>query len=150
MSSISLSKFADKVNEVMPIIAREFLKQKVGKLFKVKLTMPQVIVLNMLARHGESKMTDLAHFINVTTAAMTGVVDRLVRDGYVKRASDPKDRRIIRIGLTARGSGLVDDIAAERKRMITRVFGMISQAERDNYLKILMHIREHLKDKKDK
>ncbi len=146
MSNISLAEFADKVDEIMPVIAREFLKQKVDNLFKVRLTMPQMIVLNMLDRHGESKMTDLAHFINVTTAAMTGVVDRLVRDGYVRRASDPKDRRIIRTALTAKGKRLVDDIAKERKRMMVKVFGMISQAEREAYLNILTHIQEHLKE----
>jgi len=89
-------------------------------------------------------MTDLAHFMNVTTAAMTGIVERLVRDGYVERMSDPNDRRTVKINITRKGERAVHRVAENRKKMTARIFGMITQAERDAYLKILMHIRDHL------
>lgn len=144
MSDISLAEFADRIEEMMPIIARESMKQDPGEFYKLKLTMPQFVILCFLSRQGEVKMSDIAQHTNVTTAAMTGIVGRLVRDGYVIRVSDPKDRRIIRIRLTTKGSRLVDKITQHRRHTIMNIFGKISQKERQDYLKILEHIKRHI------
>ena len=145
MTHLTLGEFSDKVGEIMPFIMREFVKHQSGEFYKTKITMPQFIVLESLHRHGELKMTDMANFMNVTTAAMTGVVDRLVRDGFATRMHDPDDRRIVKIHLTAKGLNTVKRVLDDRKKMTMKIFGMISQEERDNYLKILEHISDHLK-----
>jgi len=104
MANLSLSEFSDRIVEIMPAISREFYRKLTGEFYKMKITTPQFVVLEILSREGESRMTDLARLINVSTAAITGIVDRLVRDGYVARANDPDDRRIIRADLTLKGS----------------------------------------------
>ena len=147
MPNLSLSEFSDQVVEIMPVIAREFYKKQTGEFYKMKITMPQFVVLEILHREGQSRMTDLARLINVSTAAMTGIVDRLVRDGYVARASDPDDRRIIKVDLTAKGSRAVENIIDQRKQIFSRIFGVLSEDERDQYLKILISVRDRLLDK---
>lgn len=42
---------------------------------------------------------DLAQHANVTTGAITGVINRLERAGYVSRQPDPADRRRVRVVL---------------------------------------------------
>lgn len=145
MSRISPNKFADRLEAIMSAVARGFLKQQASVFFNVKVTMPQFIILDFLKKEGESKMTDIAHSLSVTTAAMTGIVDRLVREGYVVRVSDPKDRRIIRVRLTSQGEGVVKKVHCQRRKMIVNAFSKISSAEREKYLQILMHMTEHLK-----
>ena len=113
----------------------------------MKITMPQFVLLEILHREGQSRMTDLARLINVSTAATTGIVDRLVRDGYVARASDPSDRRIIKVDLTAKGSKAVKNIVDQRKQIFSKIFGVLSGDERDQYLKILRSVRDQLSDK---
>ena len=146
MKGVSVSEFADKVGEIMPVIAREFLRHQTEEFYRMKITPPQLIILELLHKLGESGMTDLAHILNVTTAAMTGIVARLVRDGYVVRASDPDDRRIVRVRLTSKGVRTVKNMLEYRKKMIVKIFSVISKNERDEYLKILEHIMEHLKE----
>ena len=146
MPQLSLSVFADRVSELMPYIMKEFMKSQAAEFYKLKMTMPQFFVLEFLGRLGECTMGGLAKHLNVTTAAMTGVVERLVRDGYVLRSSDPKDRRIVRIRPTAKGSRVVRDMIQKRKEISIRIFGMISQEEREQYLSILTHLKEHLQD----
>lgn len=145
MAAISVSEFADKINEIMPVIMREFIKQQTTAFYKEKITLPQFIILDVLNRQGRLHMSELAGIMNVTTAAMTGIIDRLVRDGYLERIPDPRDRRIIRVRLTARGNKVVKNVSQRRRQTIIKVFGKITQAERENYLNILMHIRDHLK-----
>jgi DNA-binding MarR family transcriptional regulator len=142
--SISLYEFADELNKIMPTIIKEFARRHANELYKGKITLPQFFILNYLHENGESKMTDLAHFVKVTSAAMTGVIDRLVKYKYVLRVSDPKDRRIIKIKLTVKGEEFIKKINQQRRSMVINIFGKISVAERDEYLKILTRIRDIL------
>jgi len=84
----------------------------------------------------------------VTTAAMTGIVDKLVRNSCVVRVNDPADRRIVKIKLMAKGESILKIIRDNEKKITMQIFGMISQKEREDYLKILLHIQEHIKEKK--
>jgi DNA-binding MarR family transcriptional regulator len=144
MPQISLSEFADKVSEIMPEIMKGFARRHGNELYKDKITFPQFLVLDFLNISGGTKMKDLAHFMYVTTAAMTGVVERLVRDGYVLRTYEPDDRRVIKIKLTPKGSGLVKKMNQQRRHMVLNIFGKISEADRKNYLRILAQIKDIL------
>lgn len=146
MSGLSLAEFADKVGEIMPVISRQFLKDQTKDFYKMKMTIPQLVLLDLLSRHGESNMSELARLMSVTTAAMTGVADRLVRDGYILRVSDPKDRRVVKVKLTAKGSGMVEKAGEHKKKIMMRIFGIISEKERGDYLKILTHIQKHIEE----
>ena len=76
---VSLHEFADRINDIMPIMIREFAKYQVNELSKGKITLPQFLILGFLEKSGEAKMSGLANFMAVSTAATTGTVDRLVR-----------------------------------------------------------------------
>lgn len=144
MSAMSISEFADRINEIMPFIMRDFLRRQTAEFYKMKITIPQFAILDYLKRQAEQKMTDIAKIMNVTTAAMTGAIDKLVRYGYVKRAEDPRDRRVIRVKLTRKGEGLVNRLIEQRQRVLINMFGKISEKEREDYLRILTHIKERL------
>ena len=150
MEQFSLLEFADKINDILPVIMREFANRQTNELYKGKITLPQFLILEFLSKKGESKMKDLAIFMKVTTAAMTGIVDRLVRYSYVARSYDPGDRRIIKIAMTVRGQKLVKKINEQRRQMVLKIFGKISEADRQDYLRILMQIKDILiKEDKD-
>lgn len=144
MAILSITEFADRVSEVMPAIMKEFLKSQAGGFHKMKITLPQFAIMDILDREKEANMTDLAKAMSVTTSAMTGVVDRLVRDGYVVRSHDIKDRRIIHIKLTSKGTKTVRTAIEDRKRATIKMFAVITPEEREKYLSILEHIKEHL------
>lgn len=149
MDNMPLSEFADKMSEFMPVIMKEFGK-RVTEIYKGKITFPQVLIMDFLNKNGKSKMTDIAQFMGVTTAAMTGIVGRLVKSGYVARLHDPEDRRIIKIKPTAKGSDLVKKVNTQRKQMIINMFGKITEKDRDTYMKIVMQIHNTLNEEHGK
>lgn len=144
MSGMPVEQFADNINEVMPVIVKEFTRRQANELYKGKITLQQLFILELLFRRGELKMSALAQYMRVTTANMTGLIERLVRDGYAQRAYDPKDRRIINIGLTSKGQELVKKVSNQRRAMVIKIFGRLSEADRREYLRILMNIRDIL------
>ncbi|MDD4182475.1 MAG: MarR family transcriptional regulator [Candidatus Omnitrophica bacterium] len=146
---ISLEAFADKLNEIMPLAFKELTKKLTMELHKNKITLPQFFVLEFLSREGGSKMTELAHFMNVTTAAMTGIVDRLVREEYIERIYDKNDRRIIKVKLTNAGNILVRKTCERKQQMIIKIFEKISEADREHYLRILKQVNKILLEESD-
>jgi DNA-binding MarR family transcriptional regulator len=49
--------------------------------------------MHFLHSYGAMPAGRLAELTGLTTAAVTGIIDRLEEAGYVRRANDPKDRR---------------------------------------------------------
>jgi DNA-binding HxlR family transcriptional regulator len=55
--------------------------------------------LNIVALTGPMTAGELARQTGLTTASITGVLDRLVEGGFVRRERDPKDRRRVIVNL---------------------------------------------------
>jgi DNA-binding MarR family transcriptional regulator len=49
--------------------------------------------LDIIYRYGPMPAGRLAELTGLTTGAVTGIIDRLEKAGYVRRLNDPKDRR---------------------------------------------------------
>ena len=60
--------------------------------------------LDVLDWAGPITAGELARHVGITSGAVTGVIDRLERIGFVRRASDPRDRRRVIVQLE-----LIDD-----------------------------------------
>lgn len=58
--------------------------------------------LDIIQRLGRITAGELAHHTGLTTGAVTVVIDRLERAGYVARSRDPSDRRKVLVELTDR------------------------------------------------
>lgn len=144
MTEAALKEFADKINQIMPVFVKEFTKTNAGLLLKEQLSFSQFLILQLLYSEGESKMTTLARFMRVTTAAITGIVDRLVRGHYLVRVDDSHDRRIIKVKLTPKAQGVVRKINQERRKLVINIFSKISEQDRKDYLRIVTQIKDIL------
>ncbi|MFA5388349.1 MAG: MarR family transcriptional regulator [Candidatus Omnitrophota bacterium] len=144
---VSLQDFSERINDILPIIIKEFTKRQLNELSKGRITLPQFLILDFLERNGEAKMSALARFMSVSTAAMTGTIDRLVKHGCVTRDSENSDRRIVKIRLMPKGSSIIKKINSQRRHMIIDVFGRVSERDRSDYLRILTNIKEVLSEK---
>src|SRR5690349_1168601 len=67
-----------------------------------EVTVHQMEAMGVIARSGPVTMGELgAAMGSASLSAMTQLADRLVRCGFVERLSDPNDRRVVRLALTA-------------------------------------------------
>lgn len=60
---------------------------------KLGLSVTEHKALDLLGRGGPMTAGQFAEVTGLTTGAITGMVDRLERAGFVKRSADPSDRR---------------------------------------------------------
>ena len=91
------------------------------------LTMPQARVLFTLIEHGERSAGELADELAVAPPTITGITDRLVKQGLVERREDPRDRRIVRLCLTDEGHQLTVEIAEKSRAYLRGVFETLTE-----------------------
>ena len=64
------------------------------------LTMPQVSTLSVLFDRGPVSLKDLSRELGLSHSTVSGIVDRLERQGLARRSVDPTDRRVSLIEVT--------------------------------------------------
>ena len=73
------------------------------------------------------KVIELGKKAGLEPSTMTGLLDRMERDGLVSRTTDPRDRRVLRINLTETGRQLRDPVLKIADRVITEIFAGIAE-----------------------
>lgn len=86
------------------------------------------------------KLTELGRCAGLEPSTMTGLVDRMERDGLVFRSSDPNDRRAQRATLTEKGAQIQARVIRAIDQMLNEAFGSISPEEMKTLKKILRSI----------
>ncbi|WMT38818.1 MarR family transcriptional regulator [Paenibacillus sp. D2_2] len=67
---------------------------------KMNLSFPQFQILYGLNTRGPLKVSELADALNMTSAAITGLADKLCSYSYVERERATDDRRVVYIKIT--------------------------------------------------
>jgi DNA-binding MarR family transcriptional regulator len=66
--------------------------------------------LDILHQHGRLSAGQLAEESSLSTGAITAVIDRLERAGYVERVADPSDRRRVLVAVTDKSRELACEL----------------------------------------
>jgi DNA-binding MarR family transcriptional regulator len=66
----------------------------------------QRLVIRVLGQYPRLTLSELASMLHLHASTVTGVVQRLQRNGFVVRKIDPADRRRFRVALTAKGRAI--------------------------------------------
>ena len=89
------------------------------------------------------KVVELARRAGLETSTMTGLLDRMERDGLVVRSPDPLDRRAYRINLTEEGRRVKKPVAKTTQKILDKVFAGISPEELDQTAGLLRRVLEN-------
>jgi DNA-binding MarR family transcriptional regulator len=93
---------------------------------------------------GPRTPAELADAAGVTRATMTGLIDTLERDGFVKREPDPDDRRMMSVRLTAKGDRFLNDFLPGYFKAIAGLMTPLSEAERKTLVRLLGKLQQHI------
>jgi DNA-binding MarR family transcriptional regulator len=118
-----------------------------GMLRPEGITVMQAFTLKAVQEQGgRCRMSDLAATRLHTPAAMTGIVDRLIHLELVVRESDLRDRRVILLSLTDRGTTIVTSIQKKIEDMMRRFFESMPKADRETTMRVLTRLTDFFKE----
>ncbi len=113
---------------------REFLLNLSRDLNRDNISFAQFFLLSYLATSKELTMTDIARKMGHSTAAATGLVDRLEKLGYMERTHAIDDRRKVLVRITPKGLDLVSRLRDELQNRIADAMQETQTADANSFI----------------
>ncbi len=101
------------------------------------LSMPQFSILMQLHHKGPCGMSEVSDRFDITAAAASQLVEKLVQAGYLERTEDPIDRRAKLLTLSVRGEVLIQQGTEERYRWMNDLTSKLNAEERAKVVEAL-------------
>jgi DNA-binding MarR family transcriptional regulator len=90
-------------------------------------TLPRFDVMSALYRQPDGMlMSEISRFLMVSNGNVTGIVERLVSDGFVARSQRNGDRRTSFISLTRKGRASFANMAAAHESWVDELLGGVT------------------------
>lgn len=103
---------------------------------RANLTGPQLTVIKMLEQIGDLSLSELSDRIRAQNSTVTGIIDRMEREGLVVRERSTTDRRVVHIKLTDKGERIAAEIPVEPMEIFRGALESLSPQETRELLKI--------------
>src|SRR3990172_4618750 len=101
-------KFTLVVREWSEVFMRRSMRDFIRFTKDTGLSNPQISTLMRLHYHGVCGVSEIGVHLDVTNAAASQMVERLVQQGLLERAEHPDDRRAKQLTLTRKGRALIE------------------------------------------
>jgi DNA-binding MarR family transcriptional regulator len=135
---------AEKLADMFTVLQRNFIVTLSKELTVGQVSFPQYLLLGFLTHAPEPlTMTEIAGRMRHTTAAATGLVDRLEKLGLARRQNAAQDRRRVLVHITTKGSRLVTKVREDMVANIARLMGFLAPEDQRAWLRIYETIFPH-------
>lgn len=115
------------------------------------LTATQLGVLKMLHDMGGGlNLSSLSQRIRLNNSTVTGIVDRMERDGLLVRERSGEDRRVVNLHLTAKGQKLAAKITITPWEALRRAVADLPQVEKRRLFTILRRVASNIQNMVDR
>lgn len=125
------------LDHYMRILAKHFYLQPAAERLAAELTHNELFACDVLGRRGRCTMTELAKECGLALSSATGIMDRLVERGYVKRSRSDEDRRLVFVELTKRGEQVYQERLEAEMQMIITMMDALGPEEQETLLELL-------------
>jgi DNA-binding MarR family transcriptional regulator len=104
-------------------------------------TLPQALALATI-KSGPGPITPsrLAHYLTQETQSVTGLIDRMERQDWVRRVRDLPDRRAIRLELTPAGEAKLEETLGPSTATEARLFELLTPSELETLSSLLERV----------
>jgi DNA-binding MarR family transcriptional regulator len=147
-----MQKKADDLNAHMTVV-KEFIDEFYNKtLFQEEANLGSELtasqIRTLFAFRDQNKaypIGELRKNARVKRSTITVMVDRLERDRLAERVRDKKDRRVVKVQLTAKGKKICKEFYQKRRQEIGAVFSKLKEHEKRELLDCLKRAHQLLK-----
>jgi DNA-binding MarR family transcriptional regulator len=112
---------------------------------RADLTGPQLTVVKILEQIGDLSLSELSERIRAQNSTVTGIIDRMEREGLVMRERSREDRRVVYIKLSPKGKKLAEEIPVEPMVVFKGALESLSGQEMKDLMRILTKIAKRVR-----
>lgn len=107
-------------------------------------SVPQFRLLLVLAELGRSTSTQCSQALGIAGSSVTRLADRLHASGHLVRGTDPDNRSVVTLELTAAGKRAVNEVTRRRREALGTVLDRLDPTERAACAAVLAKVHEML------
>jgi DNA-binding MarR family transcriptional regulator len=104
----------------------------------MELNLRQRLILQCLGLEGDQSIASIGQRLGLSPSTMTGLVDRLEEQGYVKRRPHASDRRVTLLTLSRKGSGAFAREIDWYRSLVDEIFGSLGEDAKRVVLRALL------------
>jgi DNA-binding MarR family transcriptional regulator len=134
----------DQVLEAMIYLSAETRRVTKELARRANVTGPQLMVVKILETVGDLSLSELSDKIRAQNSTVTGIVDRMEREGLAQRVRSTEDRRVVRIHLTDKGRRLAREIPVEPMEILRRSLEGLTAAETRELLRLMTKVARRI------
>jgi len=149
MPNVSRKAALDRIVETIVYLTTESRRLARESAAAHGLTATQVSVMKLLDAIGDLSLSSLSVRIGANNSTVTGVIDRMERDGLVARERSIDDRRVWLIRLTPAGRRLARDLEVSPWEVLAGAIGALSGREKSQLLTLLGKLADHVRQTVD-
>jgi DNA-binding MarR family transcriptional regulator len=142
MNQGKIQGYAKQLERLLPSLIKASKKLEEKRLGTYSLTLPQFFAMMVLENNGSCMMKELGEELGLSLGTVTGIVDRLIREGLAERFPDAEDRRVVRARLSEKGRKLMRTIHEERRRALARRLQNLGENELENLMTLITKISQ--------
>lgn len=136
------------IRDLLKKLNRSFGSLITRDLAEFGITVPQGLVLKQIA-DGPKTIGHISKSIGLSYSTVSGIIDRLERDGWVTRIRDDADRRVIWIQNTIKVEEVKRQIPVFQENYYTELLQDLSQQELDQIVDSLVKLTRQLEKKEE-
>ena len=102
----------------------------------MQVTHSQLFVLHLVKKHKNISIKNLADLLEITSSAVTQIVDGLVNNGLLMRKRNPNDRRTSKIELSEKFKNQFDSIKNKSFKTVLSLFNALDNDELSKYCEL--------------
>jgi DNA-binding MarR family transcriptional regulator len=107
-----------------------------------KMAPPEIAAMTYIGGRNEPMVSQLAAHLGVAMTTASALVDRLVRQGIVRRTRSEQDRRTVLLSLTPEGKAIYDVASAEKRMVCARMLNALAPADRPAFVRAMQTIAD--------
>lgn len=119
----------DRAGHLMGTLHRALKRNYDRQLRNFSLTPCQLEVLMALWQEDGILLSELGRKVSRDGPTITGVIDRMVKKMLVKRKRGSRDRRVVRVILTAKGRSMKEQLSVTRRGILEKIASNLSSEE---------------------
>lgn len=140
------SQLIQTIRQFMDIAMHHSMRERAHFAKATGLSMPQFGILMQLHYRKDCGVSDISERFDITSAAASQLVDKLVQSGLIQRQEDPSDRRAKLLNLTEKGREFIQQGMEERYRWVNQLAGKLNAEEREKVIEALQIMTQVAKD----
>jgi DNA-binding MarR family transcriptional regulator len=143
--SLDLKSDVDQVLEAIIYLYTESRRITKELAKRADLTGPQLTVVKLLETVGDLSLSELSEKIRAQNSTVTGIIDRMEREGLVTRERSKEDRRVVHIRLTPKGQELARGIPVEPMEIFKGALESLTAQEMRDLMRIMTKVAKRVK-----